>query len=356
MNSLSRFEHDAQLQGGSRTEVPLGCGNVCAQAVFAGIDRKTRRPWYAVRIANNSERELHARVTSGVCALESDLVIAPFSITDTLVSVRRREDRAVVAVRGGGVHFSIDAKPLPEKVHSHTRFAWTFAAFCFGIVLVLSALLYTHLVQRAASVAAVPHPVRTAQPRTIVKTVRERPLLDDLDVLSAVVAGSPLRVRYGASAAGMLYLLDEQGRVWAQRSLDPSGESTIDVPASAAGKTLRVVASARRGAQRAQLAASVIVLPNGADGAPDDSKVERSETVSDRVRSGDAIRIRFLHRQPDTTVAVTDAAGNIMQSIDVSSTERTVTLRAPAVAAPAVYDVVVTAARGRATETRVHAV
>jgi hypothetical protein len=189
--------------------------------------------------------------------------------------------------------------------------------------------------------------------------VRQKPLLDELVVTpSAAAAGSNVGIRYGVYGKGTLWLVDQHGQVWLKRPLDPSGTMSLAIPESAAGRTMRVVLTAQNGSQRAQMAAGIIVLPDGSNlaqqlepQAPPGPQVS-PETVS----SGRAIRVRFSGSHGEAMVSITDTGGSVLEELDVAASEHEAILHAPSVGAPSTYDVVVSTVRGHTQQQTVKAI
>lgn len=352
---------------GSRTEAQCGSGNVQAQAVYAGLDPATGVATYAVRIANNSEQTLQTHVRFGTRAAASAHVVAPFSIVETMVArplAARPDDRAIVEVRGSGLALAIDAPAsLPARAgNRHTSAALAAACVAAGSLALAGGLFaasqtsHAPLMPRAQThasppVAAAPHRAPHAAPKA-------EPLLDPLDVTPAsVVAGTPILVRYGAHAqSGDVWLLDERGRVFAKAAMGVAGASSLMVPAEAAGRELRVVATAHRGSERAQRSALVSVAPDPSNVAQvEPSAPPSSVTVSpERVPSGGSIHIRLAPHHGEALIAVTDQGGSIVEEVDVQPDRSTATLRAPEVGGPTTYDVVVTITKGNSQDQTVH--
>lgn len=352
---------------GSRTEAQLGSGNVQAQAVYAGIDPATGVATYAVRVVNNSEQSLQAHVRFGTLPATSAAIVAPFSILDTMVPrplAARPDDRAIVEIRSTGLALAIDAPAaLPARLKYRHAGGIAAAACVVAGSLALAGGLFAAVQQKhtlpATVVAAAPARAAIAQP-IVHRAAKVDPVLDPLVLSpSSHVAGEPLRVRYGAHAqSGDVWLLDDRGRVWARTAITASGYSSLTVPAEAAGRDLRVLVTATRGAQRAQQSAPVIV-------APDPSNVAQTEpapppstaTVSpERVPSGGSIHIRLAPHHGEALVAVTDQGGSILEEVDVEPDRDTATLRAPEVGAPTTYDVVITVTKGNAQDQTVKAI
>lgn len=346
---------------GSRADVPFGCGTVNAQAVFAGIDRRSGLPSYAVRICNNSQHVVGAQVCFGSFAVASDVRVAPFSIFDTLVAAPPQcaNERAIVNVRADGLAFSLDARPTVPRARRPLRVVAALALFVSTSIGVMSAVwAYSGATRVTALAAVAPAPRVVTRTRIVVRHEPLKPLLDELDVTpSAVAAGSDVRVRYGAYGSGTLWLLDEHGRVWAKRAISPAGQMRLTVPESAAGRNLRVVLTAQRGSERAQMSAGILVLPDGANLADLGPQSPPAPDVSpESVASGNAIHVRLPASHGEALVSITDPGGSVIEEIDVAPSQDGATLHAPSVAAPSTYDVVVSIARGHSQDQTVKAI
>ena len=362
MNAIATLAPAKPVPYGSRADVPFGCGNVCAQTIFAGVDRASGLPSYAVRISNNTQHALRAQVRFGAATVASDVQIAPFSIVDTLVCAPRRaaEERAVVQVQANGLAFTVDARPPVASSNRVTR-------LLAGLSLVLAtgfvalSVLWPHAgaTRLPTQVALAPPPPRVVtHTRVIVRHEPAKPLLDDLDVSpSAVTAGANVRVRYGAYGNGTVWLLDDHGRVWSKRPIEPSGETTFAIPESAAGKNLRVVLTAQRGTQHAQMATGILVMPDGTNLADAQPQAPPAPEVSpESVASGNTIHVRLPAAHGEALVSITDTGGSILEEVDVAPSETSAVLHAPSVNAPSTYDIVVSVAKGNSQEQTVKAI
>ncbi len=362
MSALATLAPGKPVPYGSRADVPFGCGNVCAQTIFAGVDRASGLPSYAVRISNNTQHALRAQVCFGGITVASDVQIAPFSIVDTLVCAPRRasDERAVVQVQANGLAFTVDARaPVASSNRLGRMLAGLSLLVALGIGAISGVWAYAGATRLSTRVAVAPLPPRVVT-RTRIITHREivKPLLDDLDVSpSAVTAGANVRVRYGAYANGTVWLLDDHGRVWSKHSIEPSGETTFAIPESAAGKNLRVVLTAQRGAQHAQMATGILVLPDGMNVAdPQPQAPPAPEVGPQSVASGNPIHVRLPAAHGEALVSITDTGGSILEEVDVAPSETSAILHAPSVSAPSTYDVVVSIAKGNAQEQTVKAI
>lgn len=361
LNALVKRSTTGVTPYGSRTEVPFGCGSVSAQTIFAGVDRASGLPSYAVRISNNTQHALRAQVRFGSFDAASDVEIAPFSIIDTLLCAPRAaaKERAVVRVQGSGLTFTLDARPpvaAARRVAKLLAGLTLLLAFCIAVVSGVWA--YAGTARVPTRIAAVPAPRVITRTRVITRHEPAKPLLDDLDVTpSAVSAGGNVRVRYGAYGDGTVWLLDEHGRVWAKHRIVPSGETAFAIPESAAGQSLRVVLTAQRGAQHAQMSAGILVLPDGTNLAEAEPQTPQSPVVSpESLASGNAIHVRLPDAHGEALLSVTDTSGSIIEEVDVPTSQTSAVLHAPSVSAPTTYDVVVSIANGHAQSQTIKAI
>ncbi|HLI97435.1 MAG TPA: hypothetical protein VKT72_15300 [Candidatus Baltobacteraceae bacterium] len=129
-----RARQTAQLYG-TRAQLAVGSGDVEGYLALAGCDKRAGTASYALRIVNQSQHLLRARMTCArlrgepILAYPFDVQVAPFSISETLLPVRVADigpyDRAIVQVAGGDVAFSLEA-PAPPRSAKRSR--WMIAA------------------------------------------------------------------------------------------------------------------------------------------------------------------------------------------------------------------------------------
>src|SRR5579872_4720701 len=132
----SRAKRQPQLYG-TRAQLAVGNGDVEGYLALAGCDKRAGTASYALRIVNQSETALRARMTCATLRGESilayplDVHIAPFSVSETLLPVRIADvgpyDRAIVQVVGGDVAFSLEA-PAPPRSGKRSRWMIATAA------------------------------------------------------------------------------------------------------------------------------------------------------------------------------------------------------------------------------------
>ncbi len=115
---------------GTRAQLAVGNGDVQGYLALAGCDKRAGTASYALRIVNQSQHPLRARMTCArlrgepILAYPLDVHIAPFAISETLLPVRMADvgpyDRAIVEITGGDVAFSLEA-PAPPKRRVRSR-------------------------------------------------------------------------------------------------------------------------------------------------------------------------------------------------------------------------------------------
>lgn len=130
----SRARRQTQLYG-TRAQLAVGNGDVEGYLALAGCDKRAGTASYALRIVNQSQHLLRARMSCArlrgepILAYPLDIHVAPFSISETLLPVRVADvgpyDRAIVQVTGGDVAFSLEA-PAPQRIGKRSR--WMIAA------------------------------------------------------------------------------------------------------------------------------------------------------------------------------------------------------------------------------------
>lgn len=179
-----------------------------------------------------------------------------------------------------------------------------------------------------------------------------------------VKAGGTIDVRYAANAvSGTIWLLDNDGRAWAATPYDPSGHSSVVIPLSAAGRQLRVVVSAKRGATHAQSTVGLLVLPSGetADTATAETPGQTASIhpqlrlSASSVSSGQTIVARLTGVTGDVRVTMTNAAGKIVEQGD-GTAEAGVAIGAPAVGSATTYSIVATFSDGMSEQSLVRSV
>lgn len=157
----SRAKRQTQLYG-TRAQLAAGNGEVEGYLALAGCDKRAGTASYALRIVNQSQHLLRARMTcarlrgDAILAYPLDIQVAPFSISETLLPVRVADigpyDRAIVQVAGGDVAFSLEA-PAPPRLGKRPRWMIATAA---SLVLTLGTAF--------AAAASTPHLALLAAP------------------------------------------------------------------------------------------------------------------------------------------------------------------------------------------------
>lgn len=133
----SRSKRQPQLYG-TRAQLAVGNGDVEGYLALSGCDKRAGTASYALRIINQSQHLLRARMTCArlrggepILAYPLDIHIAPFSISETLLPVRVADvgpyDRAIVQVAGGDIAFSLEA-PAPSRSAKRPRWIIATAA------------------------------------------------------------------------------------------------------------------------------------------------------------------------------------------------------------------------------------
>ena len=139
-----RAKRETQLYG-TRAQLAVGSGDVEGYLALADCDNRAGTASYALRIVNQSQHLLRARMTcarlrgEAILAYPLDIHIAPFSVAETLLPVRVADvgpyDRAIVQVAGGDVAFSLEA-PAPPRLGKRSKWISVTAA---ALVLAMAA-------------------------------------------------------------------------------------------------------------------------------------------------------------------------------------------------------------------------
>ncbi len=200
---------------GTRAQLAATTGNVEGYLTLAACDVRAGTATYALRIDNGSASTLRARMTCVrlrgeiVPAYPLDVTVAPFSRCETLLPVRMDQvgpyDRAVVAVDGQDVAFSIEA---PAPVPRRRKISWVTAAAAASVFTIAASF---------GAAAATPSLAMLAAP-------------------SRVFAGAPVEVPYAfAGWASLQYAFKTRdGRQLAAGLLSAhQGTLRFNVPTSA---------------------------------------------------------------------------------------------------------------------------
>lgn len=157
----ARNKRQTQLYG-TRAQLAVGNGDVEGYLALAGCDKRAGTASYALRITNQSQHLLRARMTCArlrggepILAYPLDIHVAPFSISETLLPVRIADvgpyDRAIVQVAGGDVAFSLEA-PAPPRWTKRSK--WVVAAVASVALTLGSAFAAAASTPRLALLAA----------------------------------------------------------------------------------------------------------------------------------------------------------------------------------------------------------
>lgn len=209
--------------------------------------------------------------------------------------------------------------------------------------------------ERANTIASV---VPRSQPRR--PSAAPAASIDELSVSpSPVQAGGSVAVSYSASAqTGDVWLVDASGATWAHAALSPAGSTRFAIPASAAGKDLRVVVHAQRGLRHAESSVGLAVLPSRivaqaqqspAPPAPQatapPSVAPQLNLSSQVVSAGDSVTVEIAGVRGDVRVTMMSATGATVAEGDVGP-GGALSLNAPNVHEPTTYFVVATLTNG----------
>ena len=227
--------------------------------------------------------------------------------------------------RGGVLKFVLPAQSGGSPYTVHVRMRSPFAS-----------------AEQSATVAAVAVAAKPAR-----ATAEQPALIDELRVAPEPVrAGQSLRVEYAAHATdGEVALVDASGATWSVAAFSPAGVSLLQVPAAAAGRTMRVVLRVQRGKSQAQSSVDAMVLASDrvqqpkAPAAPAKHDAAPAMSLSSTVAAaGETIDVHLSGMHGDVSVTVTDATGATVAQGDGS--EGTVAIAAPMVRSVTSYFVV----------------
>ncbi len=146
---------------GTRAQLAVASGDVEGYLALAGCDRRAGTASYALRIVNQSNNPLRARMTCArlrgepILAYPLDVHVAPFSISETLLPIRVADigpfERAIVQVDGGEVAFSLEA-PAPPKMQHRSR--WMAASAIALVLTIATGFAAAATTPRIATIAA----------------------------------------------------------------------------------------------------------------------------------------------------------------------------------------------------------
>ena len=418
---------------GTRAQLAGAGGDVEGYLALAGCDKRAGTASYALRIVNQGQSALRARMTCATLRGESilayplDVHVAPFSISETLLPVRMADvgpyDRAIVNVEGGDIAFSLEA-PAPARgarrsrwvLHVVAALLFTIAAACAaglstprlallaaparafagsaidvpyafggwasmqyalqtrdgrqlaaGLVSAREGTIHFAVPPAAGSnlvlavdvsgpfghaaaarqIAVAQQPARRIAPSPAV------PRISAFAVAPNVRAGQALRVSYVTNAReGEIWLIDDAGALWARQSIDSDGETALQIPATAAGRQMRVVLHARIGAADAVATAIVLVSPGttSADpAAPNGAGL--LELSADHVTAGQTFTVSVSGSHTDAVIVLADKSGNQISQADIPADQNAASLAAPSVEAAATYYVTATISQGVGQQT-----
>ncbi len=279
---------------GTRAQLSAPTGDVEGYLALAGCDKRAGTASYALRIVNQSDRALRARMTCATLRGESilayplDVHVAPFSISETLLPVRVADvgpyDRAIVNVEGGEIAFSLEA-PAPSRAGRRSR--WMIYAILAVLLSVAAACAAGLSTPRLALLAA---PRRT-------------------------FAGTAIDVPYafGGWAAMQYALQTPDGRQLAA-GMTGAHEGTLQftVPSSAGNDVvLSVNVTGLFG--HTSTTRTIAIAPQVQHRAARSPLVPRitAFAVSPNVRAGDTLRVNYITNARDGEVWLIDDTGTL---------------------------------------------
>jgi hypothetical protein len=209
--------------------------------------------------------------------------------------------------------------------------------------------------ERTASIAAVVPP----KPKTAAAAAAPAALIDNLAVSpSPAVAGKTIAIRYATKAeSGDVWLLDTSGATWAHAPLSLYGSTELTIPPAAAGKDMRIVLHAQRGAQHAQSSVDVQVMASPqitaqasapaptAKPAARPAPTAQLQLSSSVVSAGETVTATITGVTGDVRVTLTNSYGGTMAEGNATEGQG-VTLNAPDVSTPTTFYVVATLTNG----------
>lgn len=301
--------HRALLYG-TRARLAGSSGDVEGYLTLATFDKRAGTASYALRIVNQSQHPLRARMScaklrrESVLAYPLDVHIAPFAISETLLPVRLADvgpyDRAVVQVSGGDIAFSLEA-PSPPAMKRRSRwmvYAAGALAFCF-----------------AAAIGA-----GTATPS-----------IATISAPARVFPGSSVDVPYAFGGwASMQYALKTRDGRQLTAGVVRSHEGTLhfNVP-SAAGRDviLAVQVSGPFGTKsishRIRIAGRAPFSANAAPAAPGAPRVSEFAVVTPVVHANGYLRLRYVTDARDGEIWLLDEAGRLWARAPIDRTGST---------------------------------
>lgn len=296
---------------GTQARLTVAGGGVEAYLAFAGSDRRAGTASYALRVANNSENPLRARMMcarlrgKNVLAYPLDVQVAPFSISETLLPVRVAEtgpfDRAIVHVSGGDVAFSLEAPGPPKRVASKN---WTKAGVAAVLCTLASAFLAATATPRLNFLAA-PALAFAASPSAA----------SSIDVPYAYGGWAnlhySLQTRDGRQlAAG----LSDQHEGTLHFSVPASAGSELQLAVNIAGPFGATTAIRRIGMLPQKRAARAIVRANSAP-----AQISELAVKSPVVRAGETVHVTYATNAREGNLWLIDDTGRLWAQGPISA-------------------------------------
>lgn len=283
-------------------------GGISGYLALADIDRANAVATYALRIENDSPHALKGWMQLATRRGFLDIApvqVAPFSIKETLVPVRRLEtgpyDRAIVEVHGDGCELSIEAA-APPRSRGRAWKAWVAAS--------------------AVSVAGLSFAAAWATPR-----------IGALDVPARAIAGSAVDVPYAAAGVGALrYDVTRDDGIRVAAGIVDARTGTLNVAVPAA-ETVRLQLDGPFGSVRR--VAHIAVVPRGthapvpaagmktaADPQMDSPLIADLSVAPSPVKAGSAMRVTIASRAVRGEVWLLDMGGTLWSrtALDPSGT------------------------------------
>jgi hypothetical protein len=312
----SRARRPAPMYG-TRAQLAASSGDVEGYLALAGCDKRAGTASYALRIVNQSQHLLRARMTcarlrgEAILAYPLDIHVAPFSVSETLLPVRVADvgpyDRAIVEVNGGDVAFSLEA-PAPPKDARRARWIVGTAAFA---ALTLGCAF--------GAAASTPHLALLGAP-------------------SRAFGGSSLDVPYAFGGwASMQYSLQTKDGRQLAAGLLRSHEGTLHftVPAAAGSNVILSVAVAGpfgKQTRTQHIAIAGNAPPKAQIAAPNAPHISEFAIATPVVRAGDSVKFTYATDAREGDVWLLDDAGRLWAKAPISSEGQT-TIQVPQAAA-----------------------
>lgn len=292
----SRAKRQPQLYG-TRAQLAVGNGDVEGYLALAGCDKRAGTASYALRIINQSQHLLRARMTCArlrggepILAYPLDIHVAPFSISETLLPVRVADvgpyDRAIVQVAGGEVAFSLEA-PAPSRNANRPRWLIATAA---SLLLTLAAAF--------GAAASTPRLALLASP-------------------NRAFGGAALDVPYAFGGwASMQYALDTPDGRQLAAGLVKAHEGTLHFsvpPAAGSNLVLSVDVAGPFGTQRRSERIAIAATPvhHAKAGVPPAPHISEFAIATPIVHAGAEMKFTYTTDAKDGEVWLIDDAGRL---------------------------------------------